>query len=101
VSNSRGPSTVTRLATTAGARAGTADDAVRDAELVIVAVPLGAVPALPNGIFSGKIVVDTNNYYPERDGIIDELADDGMTLSQWVTAHLDGTRVVKTFNNTC
>ena len=31
-----------------------------------------AIPALP---LLGKIVIDTNNYYPQRDGHIPELDD--------------------------
>jgi predicted dinucleotide-binding enzyme len=99
VANSRGPESLQELASTSGATAGTVEDAVRDAELVVVAVPLLAVPDLPKGIFSGKVVVDANNYYPERDGVISELGDDGMTSSQWVASHLEGARVVKAFNN--
>jgi predicted dinucleotide-binding enzyme len=57
------------------------------------------VPDLPKDIFSGKIVVDTNNYYAQRDGIIAELGDGGLSSSQWVASHLDGARVVKAFNN--
>jgi predicted dinucleotide-binding enzyme len=99
VTNSRGPQSLTDLAAETGATAGTLEEAVRDAELVVVAIPLKAVPALPAELFDGKVVVDANNYYPQRDGDIAELLDRSLSSSRWTAEHLKGARLVKTFNN--
>ncbi|MEV6802617.1 NAD(P)-binding domain-containing protein [Micromonospora rifamycinica] len=99
VTNSRGPASLTDLAQETGAVAGTLEQAVQDADLVVVAVPLLVVPELPAPLFDGKIVVDADNYYPQRDGDIAELLDRSLTSSRWTADHLKGARVVKTFNN--
>jgi predicted dinucleotide-binding enzyme len=82
-----------------GATAGTVEEAASYGEVVVVAVPLRAVPDLPVDAFRGKIVVDTNNYYPHRDGQIAALDGGGATSSRWVAEHLQGATVVKAFNN--
>lgn len=46
-----------------------------------------------------KVVVDTNNHYPRRDGQIDELDDGSTTSSELLQAHLRGSRVVTAFNH--
>jgi 8-hydroxy-5-deazaflavin:NADPH oxidoreductase len=99
VANSRGPQTLTDLAQETGATPGTLEQAVQDAELVIVAIPVLAVPALPPELFDGKVVVDADNYYPQRDGDIPELLDRSLSSSRWTAEHLKGARVVKAFNN--
>ncbi|MGA3562733.1 NADPH-dependent F420 reductase [Melissospora conviva] len=98
VANSRGPATLTELAERTGATPAGVTDAVRHAELVVLAVPLRAVPDLPATDFGGRVVVDANNYYPERDGDLPEVADRSITSSRWVADHLPGARVVKAFN---
>jgi predicted dinucleotide-binding enzyme len=97
VANSRGPGSLAGLATETGAIAGTAEEAARAGDLVVVAVPLRAVPALPAADLADKIVVDANNYYPARDGRIPDI-DDGATSSRWTGDRLPGARVVKAFN---
>src|SRR5512140_1329231 len=69
LSNSRGPETLTDLVKELGprARAGTAVDAARAGELVVVTIPLKAYRAVPVEPLAGKVVIDTNNYYPQRD----------------------------------
>ncbi|MFG1678451.1 NADPH-dependent F420 reductase [Micromonospora sp. NPDC049282] len=99
VTNSRGPESLTDLAAETGARAATLEEVVQGAELVVVAIPLKAVPALPAALFDGKLVVDANNYYPQRDGDVAELLDRSLSSSRWTADHLKGARVVKTFNN--
>ncbi|TDC45941.1 NADP oxidoreductase [Micromonospora sp. KC207] len=99
VANSRGPESLGDLARETGATAGTLEQAVEQAEVVVVAIPLLAVPALPAELFEGKIVVDANNYYPQRDGDIAELLDRSLSSSRWTAEHLKGARVVKAFNN--
>ena len=102
VANSRGRETLSDLAEETGATAASAEDAVRDAELVIVTIPLKNVPKLPRSLFEtrspGAPIIDTNNYYPQqRDGRIEEI-EDGLTEAQWVQQHV-GPPVVKVFNN--
>ncbi|MFE9691948.1 NADPH-dependent F420 reductase [Micromonospora sp. NPDC005806] len=99
VANSRGPQSLTGLATETGARAGTLEEAAQGAELVVIAIPVKAVPDLPAGLFDDKTVVDADNYYPQRDGDIPELLDRSLSSSRWTADHLKGARVVKVFNN--
>ncbi|WDZ85808.1 NADPH-dependent F420 reductase [Micromonospora cathayae] len=98
VANSRGPGSLQQLATETGADTGSVEQAVRDGDVVVVAVPLAAVPALPADAFAGKVVVDADNYYPQRDGDIPEIADRSLTSSRWTANQLKGARVVKAFN---
>ncbi|RBI95315.1 NADP oxidoreductase [Micromonospora provocatoris] len=99
VANSRGPESLADLAGETGARAVSVEDAVQGAELVVIAIPLKAVPQLPAALFDGKLVVDANNYYPQRDGDVPELLDRSLSSSRWTADHLKGARVVKVFNN--
>jgi predicted dinucleotide-binding enzyme len=95
VANTRGPDSLRELADEAGITPATQEDAIRDAELVVLAVPLKAVPDLPD--LGGKLVVDANNYYPGRDGQIAEI-DGGKASSRWVADHHPEATVVKAFN---
>jgi predicted dinucleotide-binding enzyme len=99
VANSRGPETLTDLTSETGAQAGTVQAAAEAAEVVVLAVPVRAVRDLPPAAFRGKVVVDANNYYPQRDGLIPDLADRSVTSSRWTADVLDGATVVKAFNN--
>nr|WP_281189977.1 NADPH-dependent F420 reductase [Micromonospora inyonensis] len=99
VANSRGPESLRDLAAETGATPGTVEQAARSADLVVVAVPLKAVPQLPAAAFEGRVVVDANNYYPQRDGDVPEIADLSLTSSRWTADRLKGARVVKAFNN--
>lgn len=100
VSNSRGPDTLEDLVAELGegARALTADEAAQFGEVVVVSVPFGRYRELPTRDLHGAIVIDTNNYYPGRDGHFDELDGDRTTSSEMLQAHLTGARVVKAFN---
>jgi 8-hydroxy-5-deazaflavin:NADPH oxidoreductase len=95
VANTRGPESLRELAEETGATAATPEEAIRDADLVVIAVPVKAVPDLPS--LDGKLVVDTGNYYPGRDGQIAEI-DGGTASSRWVADHHPGATVVKAFN---
>ncbi|MEV2196420.1 NAD(P)-binding domain-containing protein [Streptomyces phaeochromogenes] len=104
VANSRGPGTLTALAEETGATPVPVEEAARGAELVVVTVPLKAIPNLPSGLFGeaadGAVVVDTGNYYPrQRDGKIAGIEDEGLTESRWTAQQL-GHTVVKAFNGT-
>ena len=72
ISNSRGPETLTALVSELGpqARAGTTEEAAAAGDLVVVAIPLKAIGDVPVEPLAGKAVIDTNNYYPGRDGQI-------------------------------
>lgn len=74
------------------------DEAARHGELVLVAIPFGAIESLPPDAFAGRIVVDANNYYPDRDGHVEALDADRTTSTELLAAHLAGARVVKAFN---
>jgi predicted dinucleotide-binding enzyme len=103
VANSRGPQTLTALAEETGATPVPAEEAANGAEVVVVTVPLKAVANLPKGVLDGAAenvaVIDTNNYYPGRDGRIGAILDDGLTESRWVARQI-GHTVIKAFNGT-
>lgn len=101
LSNSRGPETLKELVDDLGphARAATAEEAAAAGDLVVVSVPLRAVDQVPVEPLRGKVVMDTCNYYPQRDGQIASLDDESTTTSELVQAHLSESRVVKVFNN--
>ncbi|MBO1336407.1 NADPH-dependent F420 reductase [Streptomyces sp. VRA16 Mangrove soil] len=104
VANSRGPQTLTALAEETGATPATIEDAVRDAQVVVVTIPLRAVPHLPKGLLDTAApdvtVIDTGNYYPQqRDGKIEGIEDEGLTESRWTERQI-GHDVVKVFNGT-
>lgn len=99
VANSRGPASLTDLTAETGARADTVEGAAAGADMVVIAVPLAAVPDLPADVFMDRLVVDANNYYPQRDGDIPQLLDRSLSSSRWTAAHLPGARLVKAFNN--
>ncbi|GAB3363216.1 NADPH-dependent F420 reductase [Modestobacter lapidis] len=101
LSNSRGPDTLTDLVDQLGprARAATAAEAAAAGDIVVVTVPLKAYRDVPVEPLRGKVVIDTNNYYPDRDGRIAELDDESTTTSELLQAHLPQSRVVKAFNN--
>lgn len=75
IANSRGPETLADLVAELGpkARAATAAEAAELGEFAVVTVPLAAYQDVPAAPLAGKIVLDTNNYYWERDGHIDAL----------------------------
>lgn len=101
LSNSRGPETLSDLVGDLGqhARAATAEEAAAAGDLVVVTVPLKSYPQIPAEPLAGKVVIDTINYYPARDGQVAELDDESTTTSELVQAHLRGAKVVKCFNN--
>ena len=102
IANSRGPETLSEIASLTGATAVPLAEAVKDADLVVLSIPFKRIPDLPKGLFAGvpaaTPVIDTNNYYPEvRDGKI-EAVEAGMVESAWVAAQI-GHPVIKVFNN--
>ncbi|MEU0075995.1 NAD(P)-binding domain-containing protein [Streptomyces sp. NPDC006332] len=101
LSNSRGPETLTELVAELGnrARAATPAEAALAGDLVVATIPLSAYAQLPVAELAGKTVIDTLNYYPERDGHIAELDTNDVTSSELVQRHLVDSHVVKAFNN--
>lgn len=100
IANSRGPATLQDLQAQLGGhgRATTAQEAARFGDVVVVAVPFGRYQDLPTDGLAGKTVIDTGNYYPDRDGHRADLDEGRTTSSELVQQHLDGARVVKAFN---
>ncbi|WP_040859715.1 NADPH-dependent F420 reductase [Nocardia niigatensis] len=109
LSNSRGPQTLAELVAELGerARAATPAEAAAAGDIVVVTVPLKAyqdVPVdplvgKPVDPLVGKVVIDTNNYYPGRDGEFPDLDAGVATSSELLQRHLPRSRVVKAFNN--
>ncbi len=101
LSNSRGPQTLTDLVARLGpaASAGTAEQAAAAGDLVVVTIPLHRYREVPVAPLAGKVVIDTDNYYPQRDGQIRELDSAATTTSELLAAHLPTSKIVKAFNN--
>ena len=101
ISNSRGPETLADLVKELGpkARAATALEAAKAGDLVVVTVPLKNYESVPAEPLAGKVVIDTNNYYPQRDGHIEALDAETTTTAELLQAHLPKSKVVKAFNH--
>jgi 8-hydroxy-5-deazaflavin:NADPH oxidoreductase len=101
ISNSRGPETLSDLVRELGphARAATVFDAATAGDIVVVTIPLKSYRTVPVEPLAGKTVIDTNNYYPQRDGHIPELDNESTTTSELLQAHLPASKVVKAFNH--
>ena len=99
MANSRGPESLADKARALGFRAGTVDEAARAGDWVVVAIPLGRYLELPVESFAGKVVLDTMNYYPHRDGRIDRLDREVVTTAQLLQDRLPEAHTVKAFSN--
>jgi predicted dinucleotide-binding enzyme len=101
ISNSRAPETLRGLVSELGphARAATALEAATAGDIVVVTIPLKNYRSVPVEPLAGKTVIDTNNYYPQRDGNIPELDNESTTTSELLQAHLPASKVVKAFNH--
>ncbi|MEV7607615.1 NAD(P)-binding domain-containing protein [Paenarthrobacter sp. NPDC089322] len=101
ISNSRGPETLAELVAELGphARAATPGEAAAAGDFAVVTVPLKAYQDIPVQPLEGKIVIDTNNYYWERDGRIPELDKGEATTSGLLQKHLPTSKVAKGFNH--
>jgi hypothetical protein len=100
-SNSRGPQSLRGLVQELGpkARGGTAVEAAKAGDIVVVTIPLGSYEQVPVEPLAGKVVIDTDNYYPSRDGHIPELDRESVTSSELLQRHLPDSKVVKAFNH--
>ncbi|WP_405086353.1 NADPH-dependent F420 reductase [Microbispora sp. NBC_01389] len=101
LSNSRGPQTLSELAARLGpdARAATPAEAAAAGDIVVVTIPFGRYREVPVEPLKGKTVIDTNNYYFERDGRFPEIDSGETSDSEVLAAHLPEARVVKAFNS--
>ncbi|WP_427172865.1 NADPH-dependent F420 reductase [Arthrobacter sp. 92] len=101
ISNSRGPETLAGLVAELGpkARAATPAEAAAAGDFAVVAVPLRSIGDIPVEPLAGKIVIDTNNYYWERDGHFPALDSGEATTSGLLQEHLPESKVAKGFNH--
>jgi len=100
VANSRGPETIDAEALATGARAATTAQAVQDVDVVILSIPLNRLPAVAPLVAKlppETVVMDTSNYYPQRDSKIDAI-EAGQVESLWVAEQL-GRPIVKAWNS--
>ncbi len=99
LSNSRGPHTMSSVVSgILGVQVGSADDAAKFGDVVLVAIPLEHYRSVPAQWLAGKTVMDANNYYPNRDGHIPVLDRFETTTSRLLAEHLPHSHVVKVFN---
>lgn len=100
ISNSRGPETLGDVVAEIGhdASAVTAEEAANFGDVVFVSIPFGKYRDIPAEALAGKLVIDSNNYYPDRDGNYIELDEGKTTSSELLAAHLKGATIVKAFN---
>ena len=101
IANSRRPETLAELVAELGpkARAATAEGAAEAADVAVVTVPFRAYSSIPVEPLAGKIVIDTNNYYFERDGHVPALDEGRDTVTGMLQKHLPTSRVAKGFNH--
>jgi 8-hydroxy-5-deazaflavin:NADPH oxidoreductase len=101
LSNSRGPETLKDLVGELGplASAATGQQAATAGDIVVVSVPVKAYDSLPAAALAGKVVLDTGNYYPQRDGQIADLDNGAVTTTGLLQRQLPEAKVVKVFNN--
>jgi predicted dinucleotide-binding enzyme len=101
LSNSRGPDTLRDLVSDLGpqARAATYQEAAAAGDIVLVSIPVKAYPRLSGAPLAAKAVMDTGNYYPQRDGQIAVLDSKSLTDSEYLLSYLSGAQIVKVFNN--
>ena len=100
ISNSRGPESLKGLVSELGdrAKAVTVEEAAKFGDVVLISIPFGKYKSLPSDALNGKIVIDSNNYYPSRDGNFAELDQGKITSSELQASYLRGSRIVKAFN---
>jgi len=100
IANSRGPESLQDFAREIGATATTVEAAVQGADVIVLTIPLGklrAIQEVMRAVPPDVIVVETMNYYPQRDGAIADL-EQGMVHSAWVEKTI-GHPAIKAFNN--
>jgi predicted dinucleotide-binding enzyme len=100
MANERGPESLKDLGAKTGAIPVSVEQVVQDVDMLFMVVPQKAIPKLPKGLLNKArketIVIDVGNYYPFRDGRIDEL-ENGLTESVWVERQI-GRPMIKVLN---
>ncbi|MFD3522430.1 NADPH-dependent F420 reductase [Streptomyces sp. NPDC058653] len=101
LSNSRGPETLRDLVARLGprARAATPAEAAAVGDLVVVTIPIKAYRQVPTEPLQGKVVIDTLNYDPARQGHVPEIDAHPTPAHLLLQTHLTGSHVVKAFSN--
>jgi 8-hydroxy-5-deazaflavin:NADPH oxidoreductase len=101
IANSRGPETLSEVAQKTGATPVAIRDAAKGVDLLVITIPMKSVLSLPKDLLSDlpatSPIIDTGNYRPLRDGVINEIQG-GMVESEW-TSQVLGRPVIKAFNN--
>ncbi|MFC6018023.1 NADPH-dependent F420 reductase [Plantactinospora solaniradicis] len=100
LSNSRSPETLHNLIAELGprARAATTAEAATVGDIVVVAVPIRAYRQVPAAPLRGKVVIDTLNYDPARQGRVPEIEAGDTPAPLLLQSHLAGSSVVKAFS---
>ena len=98
LSNSRGPHTLRSAAVAVKCQVGTAEEAARFGDVVVLALPMSSYQSIPVESIGDKVLIDMNNYYPDRDGPMPELDAGVVTTSERIARHLPRAKLVKAFN---
>lgn len=99
LANARGPDSIRELAREVGAAAVTREDAVKDVDAIILAIPFEkhrSLADLFSQVAESVVVIDTANYYPFRDNAIADV-DNGKPESVWASEQT-GRPLIKAWN---
>lgn len=99
LANSRGPESLAGVVKGTDIKAATGEEATKDADVVILSLPFNKNPAaaeLVRHAPATAIIIDTSNYYPARDGHIDEI-DAGKPEAVWISEQI-GRPLLKAWN---
>ena len=101
IANSRGPETLAKMIEELGphAQAGTSAEAAAAGDIVVVAVPMKLINDMPEKELAGKVVIDTNNYMPWRDGQYPTIDRGEITEHEIRQAQLPASKIVKAFTH--
>lgn len=99
ICNSRDPRTLFTFSLVEKVEVGTVEEVASFAEVIVLAIPFYAYSSLNKDLFKDKIVIDTTNYYPDRDGHVALLDQGQTTVSELIASYLDQVKLVKAFNS--
>lgn len=98
LSNSRSKNSLFSVASSIGCHIGNQTEAIEFGDIVLIAIPFVNYTDLPVTLLKDKLIIDTMNYYPDRDGHFTELDHYQTTTSEMLVKHLGNSKVVKAFN---
>ncbi|WP_294615537.1 NAD(P)-binding domain-containing protein [uncultured Gilliamella sp.] len=98
LSNSRDKNTLFSVTRGIGCEIGSQQEAIEFGDIIMAAIPFINYPQLPTELLANKIVLDTMNYYPKRDGQFQQLDNYETTTSELVAKHLNKSKLIKVFN---